>query len=168
MPFQQGQTVLVDTNVVLEAHRVGCWIPLANYFQLRTVGMVIEETQTGFQNRSPEQTIRQAELVASLAQVDEISEIQRVDFNLRHGHPTLDAGERDLLILAETLGNNAWLLNSPDMAAVRFAHVQGWLDRLVSLEAMNRHIKGRLGSDLQYNYTERWLSGKKTDLLLSK
>lgn len=168
MPFHQRQVVLVDTNVVLEAHRVGCWTSLANYFQLCTVSKVIEETQTGFQNRAPEQTIPQAQLVASFNRIVEITDEQRVDFNLRHGHPALDAGERDLLILAETLVDEAWLLNSPDMAAVRFAHSQGWIDRLVSLEAMNGHLKGRLNHDLKFNYTERWLSGKKTELLLSR
>ncbi len=42
--FEKGQIVLVDTNVILEAHRVSCWNTLASHFRLATV----EETQTGF------------------------------------------------------------------------------------------------------------------------
>jgi hypothetical protein len=62
----------------------------------------------------------------------------------------------------------AWLLNSPDMAAVRFAHARGWIDRLVSLEAMTAHLKVRLKETLRMNYTERWLSEKRTRLLLGR
>jgi hypothetical protein len=52
------------------------------------------------------------------------------------------------------------------MAAVRFAHRMGWIDRLVSLGAMSAHLKTRLTRDLRDNYTERWLSRKRTELLL--
>ena len=166
MDFQPRQIVLVDTNVILEAHQTGCWIPLANYFALHTVAKVVEETQTGYQNRDPEHWIDETVLRGQLTHVESITEIQRVTFNMTHGHPTLDAGERDLLIYAETLAATAWLLNSPDMAAVRFAHGRGWIDRLVSLGAMSAHLKARLGRDLRDNYTERWLSRKRTELVL--
>jgi len=166
MDFQQQQIVLVDTNVVLEAHQTGCWIPLANYFALHTVAKVVEETQTGYQNRDPEHWIDEAVLRGQLSHVESITKIQRVTFNMTHGHPTLDAGERDLLIYAETLAAPVWLLNSPDMAAVRFAHGCGWIDRLVSLGAMSAHLKARLSRDLRDNYTERWLSRKRTELAL--
>lgn len=85
---------------------------------------------------------------------------------MNHGHPSLDDGERDLLIYAKTFAEPIWLLNSPDMAAVKFAYGEGWSDQLVSLEAMSSHLKVRLASSLRENYTERWLSDKKTKLLL--
>lgn len=166
MAFQPRQIVLVDTNVILEAHRTGCWTPLSQYFALHTVSKVVEETQTGYQNRTPEEWIDEAGLRSSLACVTDVTEEQRVAFNVAHGHPALDAGERDLLIYAESLQDRVWLLNSPDMAAVRFAHKNGWIDRLASLEAMTSHLKARLRESLRTNYTERWLSGKKTNLLL--
>jgi hypothetical protein len=79
----------------------------------------------------------------------------------------LDDGERDLLVYAGTLTvGEAWLLNSPDMAAIRHAHSRGWLDRLVSLEAINSHLKGRLGAALRENYSEQWLSVRRTRLIL--
>lgn len=166
MDFLPGQIVLVDTNVVLEAHQTGCWVPLAGYFALHTVAKVVEETQTGYQNRNPEHWIDEAVLRRQLAHVEQITELQRVSFNMAHGHPALDPGERDLLIYAATLDAPAWLLNSPDMAAVRFAYHVGWIDRLVSLGAMSAHLKTRLGRDLRHHYTERWLSSKRTALLL--
>ncbi len=164
--MERGCIVLVDANVIIEAHRTGSWRPLSEYFEMHTVTKVVEETQTGFQNRKPETWIEEAALRASLGHVETITEIQRVNFNMNHGHPSLDDGERDLLIYADSLQHPVWLLNSPDMAAVRFAHGKGWSDQLVSLEAMTAHLKVRLASRFRDNYTERWLSERKTRLLL--
>ena len=134
MSFRPGQIVLADTNVIIEAHRTGCWKVLANHFAIHTV---------------------------------EISETQRAQFHIDFSLALLDPGERDLIIHAGTLGvADIWLLNSPDMAAVRHAHGRGWIDRLVSLEAMNAHLKFKPKAALRENYSERWLSTKRTNLLL--
>jgi hypothetical protein len=166
MAFRKNDIVLVDTNVILEAHRTGCWTQIALYFALHTVAKVVEETQTGYQNRAREEWIDEAGLRGAFGHIADITEEQRVAFNISHSHPSLDPGEKDLLIYAEAMQSPAWLLNSPDMAAVRFAHACGWIDRLVSLEAMTAHLKVRLKEALRMNYTERWLSAKKTGLLL--
>lgn len=167
MALKPGEIVLLDTNVIIEIHRVGCLNSLASYFRLHTVEKVVEETQTGFQNRRPEQTIDLASLLSSLANVGSVTDEQRAEFNLTYGHPPLDAGERDLLVYADSIGGGLWLLNSPDMAAIRFAHGRGWIDRLVSLEAMTSHLRVRLKESLKENYTESWLSTRRTMLLLS-
>ncbi|TAK40054.1 MAG: hypothetical protein EPO30_00295 [Lysobacteraceae bacterium] len=166
MPFLHGQVVLVDTNVIIEAHRTGCWPQLAGFFRIQTVEKIVEETQTGYQNRRPEHLIDEAALRSSLDLVHDISDEQRARFNLAYGHPSLDPGERDLLVYADSVAADAWLLNSPDMALVRFAHGRQWLDRLVSLEAMASHLRARLKYDLAQNYCERWLSERKTRLIL--
>ena len=49
--------VLVDTNVILEAHRVDAWRALTGGYRLETVEDCVTETQTGFQKRRPEQQI---------------------------------------------------------------------------------------------------------------
>lgn len=72
MEFQPRQIVLVDTNVILEAHQTGCWVPLAEYFALHTVAKVVKETQTGYQNRDPEHWIDEAVLRGQLAHVESI------------------------------------------------------------------------------------------------
>jgi hypothetical protein len=164
--LQAGQIVLVDTNAIIEAHRIGCWKALAGCFALHAVEKIVEETQTGFQNRRPEQQIDAAALRMSLSCIASITDEERADFNLRHRHPPLDPGERDLLIHAERIGETAWLLNSPDMAVVRFAHTVGWLDRLVSLEAMADRSGFRRREPLKDNYTEAWLAQRRTRLLL--
>jgi len=167
--FKPQQIVLVDTNVIIEAHRTRCFAPLAQYFALHTVMTVVEETQTGHQNRRPEETIDYAALRSRLKHVATVTDVQRAAFAIAHPNVSLDPGERDLIIYAESLdAKRVWFLNSPDMAAVRYSYQRGWIDRLVSLEAMNAHIKGRLAETLRDNYTERWLSQKRTGLLMQK
>ena len=166
MPLGQNDIVLVDTNVILEAHRTGCWAQISYYFALHTVEKVVEETQTGYQNRAQQEWIDEARLCAAFGHIAHVTREQRAAFDIAHKHPSLDAGEKDLLIYAETMQSPAWLLNSPDMAAVRFAYACGWIDRLISLEAMTVHLKSRLKVTLRRNYTRRWLSEKKSGLLL--
>lgn len=168
MTFRPRQRVLVDTNVVIEAHRTGCWNTIANYFSIETVDKVIEETQTGAQNRSPETLIDEVKLRASIHHVAKITDEMRAKFHEAFPSAILDPGERDLIVYAGTLGaQEVWLLNSPDMAAVRHAHLRGWLDRLVSLEFMNSHLKGRLKTSLKDNYSEQWLSVRRANLFLA-
>ncbi|MFZ3084933.1 hypothetical protein [Rhodoferax ferrireducens] len=167
MTFRPGQRVIVDTNVIIEAHRTGCWNTIANYFAIETVEKVIEETQTGAQNRSPETLINELVLRASMRHVAMVTDEMRAKFHESFPLAVLDPGERDLIVYAGTLTTaDTWLLNSPDMAAVRHAHVRGWLDRVVSLEAMNRQLKGRLSAGLRENYSEQWLSIRRTRLIL--
>ncbi len=109
MSFRPGQIVLVDTNVIIEAHRTGCWKGLTGYFAIHTVEKIVEETQTGYQNRDPEQTIDEAALRKACKHIANISDTQRVQFQIDH----------------------------PKAA-------------------------------LRENYSERWLSAKRTNLLLGK
>ena len=167
MSFSAGQVVLIDTNVFIEAHRVGCWTALSKYFSLHTVEKVAEETQTGFQNRRPEEQIDVQALRATFQHIAAINDEQRAQFQLDFPGTALDPGERDLIIYAGTQpAKEVWFLNSPDMALVRHSLGRNWLDRLVSLEAMNKHLKVRTGQALRDNYTEGWLSERRTRLLL--
>lgn len=159
--FNKNDIVLIDTNVIIEAHRVNCWNPLAQYFNLHTVEKVIEETQTGYQNRKPEQTIDQGLLKKTLHHIEAISELQVVKFDMENVEQGLDDGEKQLIIYAHTLQQKVWFLNSPDNAAVRYACKNGWGDQLISLEAMTKHLKCHLKSNLELNFTEAWLSQSK-------
>lgn len=167
MGFGHSQDVLVDTNAVIEAYRCGCWAPLSQYFRLHTVEQVVLETQTGAQNRDPEENINEAELRRTLYCVSKVLDESRASFHAAFPAAILDPGERDLIVYAgqfET--SDVWLLNSPDNAVVRHAHERGWLDRLVSLEAMTSHLKLRLNHPLRGNFCEAWLSSKRTKYVL--
>ncbi len=165
MPPQRGQLVLVDTNVIIEAHDANCLAQIAEGFRLCTVEEVIAETQRGRQLRRPERNIDEAWLRAHMAVIGNVTDEQRFDFTMNYQAVGLDAGERDLLIWATQL-QDAWLLNSPDMAVLRFAHQVGWLERMVSLEAMSRAVNARLRQDLRDNFREQWLSVNRTEFNL--
>lgn len=162
---QRGQLVLVDTNVIIEAHAANCLSQIADSFRLCTVETVIEETQRGRQRRRLEQHIDEAALREKMALIGTVTDEQRFNFTLVHQPAGLDAGELDLLVWATAL-EDAWLLNSPDMAVLRFAHQVGWLDRLVSLEAMTKAVNARLRQGLRENYGERWLSSNRTQFAM--
>lgn len=160
--FKKGDIVLIDTNVILEAHRVSCWRALSEYFSLHTVDKVIEETQTGYQNRRPEQTIDESELKVTFKHIEMISDLQVIQFDMSNpkGLP-LDDGEKALIIYAHMIDKNFWFLNSPDKAAIKYACTCGWGDGIVSLEAMSKHLKLSLKQPMKQNFTESWLAQEK-------
>ena len=83
-------TVLVDTNVILEAHRTGSWRALTGGYAVETVEGCVTETQTGFQLRQPEHRIDQAELRDRLAGVHAVGERERAVLAISAGEIALD------------------------------------------------------------------------------
>lgn len=63
VPLNQSP-VLVDTNAILEACRVGCWRALAARYAVETVEDCVTETQTGWQRRDPDRRVEVHELRA--------------------------------------------------------------------------------------------------------
>lgn len=165
MPLQRGHLVLVDTNVIIEAHDTNCLAQIAEGFRLCTVQEVIAETQRDRQRRRPERNIDEAWLRQKMAVIGDVTDEQRFDFTMHFQAAGLDDGERDLLIWAGGF-EGVWLLNSPDLAVLRFAHQVRWLDRLVSLEVMCRTINARLSQNLRENFRENWLSINRTEFSL--
>ena len=87
-------TVLVDTNVILEAHRTGFWRALTGGYAVETVEDCVTETQTGFQRRRPEHQLDQAELRNRLAGVHAGGEQERAVPAIRAGELALDRAVR--------------------------------------------------------------------------
>jgi len=158
MALNRADQVLLDTNVILEAHRVGCWRAIASEFQLITVEKVIEETQTGHQNRAPEQNVDEAALREGLHHVAVVTREQLAAIDLEYPDHGLDDGEHHLVAFAATLGAQpVWMLNSPDKGTIRLCSRANWLDRLVSLQAMSDTLGLPHGKQLRGNYTQSWL-----------
>jgi len=158
MALRRGDRVLVDTNVILEAHRLGCWRAMATEFSLITVEKVIEETQTGHQNRSTDQTIDATELRSSFDHIADPGLEQRAVIDIEFPDHGLDDGEYHLVAYAATIGDEpAWLLNSPDKGTIRLCSRAEWLDRLVALEVMIDLLGLPHGRQLRGNYTRSWL-----------
>ncbi|TMO87084.1 hypothetical protein [Pseudoalteromonas spongiae] len=165
--MKAGDIVLIDTNVILETHRIARWHHLSSNFNVHTVEKVIEETQTGYQKRSTEELIDQKELTESFAKVYAVSEEEiAATMMISPEIFNLDAGERDLLIYAASFEGDCWLISSPDSAAMRAAHKQGWLDKVVSLENLLETINCQPNIALRENYTKKWDEAKKSQIRL--
>lgn len=156
--------VLVDTNVILEAHSKRCWAALCGGHQVETVEKCVEETQTGFQQRRPEQNIDERQLRASLANVHPVDELALAEVLLMGGG-VLHAGERHLWAHALTR-QDAWVLCGPDTASLRFGHEARMRDRIVTLEGLLADIGFRPPVPIQPQFGRRHHEGIMNKLVL--
>ena len=166
MARQRGP-VLVDTNAILESFRVGSWRALSGGYAVETVEDCIIETQTGFQRRSPEMQIDEAELRATLQALHPVIDAQRAIVAVRAPDIALDVGERSLWAHALTR-NDAWVLCGPDKASTRFGVRLGLKDRLIALETLLSDAGHRPKEALKPAYTAKWLDKLLGELFLSE
>jgi len=145
--------VLADTNIILEAHRVGSWRAFASGYGVETVEDCVTETQTGFQRRRPERRIDAGELRASLAAVHPVGTRERAEMALR-----AHALRRD----------DAWVLCGPDKASLRFGVRMGFRERLVSLERLLDDAGHRPRSPLRIAYTATWQRRTLAEIVLAE
>ncbi|MDE2792668.1 MAG: hypothetical protein OXI81_19925 [Paracoccaceae bacterium] len=166
MPRHRG-TVLVDTNVILEAYRSGSWLALAGGYDVETVEACVTETQTGFQRRRPERQIDVAGLRESLAAVHGVARLDRARLAVRAGGIFLDEGEAALW--AHALGrHDDWVLCGPDKASLRCGVTLGFRQRLVSLEGLLEDVGLRAPIDLREAYGKHWHERTVGELLLAE
>lgn len=147
--------VLVDTNVILEAHRVGAWPALAGGYRVETVEDCVTETQTGFQKRRPEQQIDERRLRASLKAVHSVGNRERAELAVRACDIALDIGEASLWAHALDR-DDAWVLCGPDKASLRCGVYLGFRERLVSLQQLLEEVGHRPKPSLRTAYTRQW------------
>ncbi len=89
----RGTPVLVDTNVIIESHRVGTWKALAGGYRVETVEDCVTETQTGFQWRRREESIAVGALRGTLAAEHAVGDRERAELVVRIAGIALDRGE---------------------------------------------------------------------------
>jgi hypothetical protein len=159
--------VLVDTNVILESHRIGAWAALAGGYPVETVEDCVTETQTGYQRRRPEQQIDAAALRASLAGIHAPGDREIAAAVVRASDIALDIGERSLWAHALTR-TDGWILCGPDKASLRFGVRLGHRDRLVALEWLLEEAGYRPKEPLKLAYTSKWLEKTLGELVLSE
>lgn len=155
---QNSEPVLVDTNAIIEAHRIGAWGALTNRYGIETVKTCVTETQTGHQNRRPEQQIDYGELRSSLTAIHAVSDLEIAEIRVR-ATDNLDAGEEALW--AHVLGRtDNWKFCGPDKASIRCGIILKYADRLVSLEKLLSDVgypKSKL-KKLESAYKTKWLN----------
>ena len=151
-------TVLVDTNVIIEAWRVDAWRALSGGFALETVEECVIETQTGYQNRRPEQQVDREALVAGFKAVHKVPDAERAAALVRDGDiAMLDEGEKALWAHA-LARSDAWVLCGPDKASLRIGIRANLRDRLIALERLLEDAGFRPKTPLRTGYRQDWLS----------
>lgn len=163
--MQQGRCVLVDTNIIIEAFRTGCWKALTACYSIETVEKCHEEALTGDRLRPGYVEVDPAALKGRLV-VHPVASSDLAGLALAcPDADALDAGERHLFAHARGR-SDAWIATCADRAAVRIALSLGWQDRFHSLEALSRPTGARPA--LKRHFTEDWLSEVRTDFLLGR
>ena len=148
-------TVLVDTNVILEAHRTGTWRALTGGYRVETVEECVTETQTGFQRRRLERQIDGVELRDRLATVHAVKDLDRAWLAVRVSNITLDEGEAALWAHALSRTDD-WVLCGPDKASLRCGVRLEFRERLVSMQELLNAVGNRPGIALREAYTKKW------------
>src|SRR5262249_49195611 len=147
------------------AGRIGAWKALIGGYAVETVEDCVIETQTGYQRRRAEQQIDRAALVASLAAVHKVGDVERAAATVRDGlFSYLDVGEQSLWAHA-LARSDAWVLCGPDKASLRFGVRVGLRDRLVALENLLHDVGYRRAAALRANYTSGWLTKTLAELV---
>lgn len=166
--MQRGQVVLVDTNIIIEAIRTGCWAALTGYFQVETVEKCREEARTGRAYRAGYVNVQEKDLRDRLI-AHHVGDQALAGLKLRDAKSELlDAGERHLW--AHALGRtDAWLACTADAAAVHAAVRLGCQDKMVSLEQLTEACGSRSSARrLNKQFRSEQLSGWRTAALLAR
>jgi predicted nucleic acid-binding protein len=152
-------SVLLDTNTIIEAHRVSAWRALSSGYALETVETVVMETHTGFQRRDPAQQIDQGALRASLGAVHAVSKLQEAKLKLKLMDEAIDLDAGEFALWAHIMDReNMWMLCGPDKASLRFGVRQGFRDRMISLEQLLGDAgMQRTRPALRENFSKAWL-----------
>src|SRR5438094_541383 len=125
--MHRGQVVLVDTNIIIEAVRTGCWTALTTHFEVHTVENCCAAARTGDAPR-PGYVIVDEKALRTRLVVQQVSALELATLRIKDLEAfRLDPGERDLWshALART---DAWVASCCDQAAVGAAVRLGWGD----------------------------------------
>lgn len=158
--MNRGSTVLLDTNVVIEAVRINRWKAIAGGLTLETVKECESEMYSG--KRWQLETLIPPELSSDFSAIHEVTEDERAVLYARSSKAlSIDAGERDLLAHALSRGNSGvWVLASPDKAAIGAAVEAGIADQLVSLEEILQCVG--IATSVRDHFKSNWLRHERT------
>lgn len=163
--MRQGQIVLVDTNIIIEAFRARCWKALTAYYRVETVEKCYEEALTGDRLRPGYVEVDSIALKEKLV-IHRVTPLELAALALTcPDADALDAGERHLFAHAHGR-SDAWIATCADRAAVRIAFTLGWKERICSLEVLVRPTGAKPA--LKHHFTEDWLSQVRTDFMLGR
>ncbi len=154
--------VFVDTNVILDAFRTGCWATICQRYAIETVEKRIEETLTGDPDDPRRIHVERGGLTAGLAACHAVGKRELAALVLDHPESHgLDDGELHLLACLHARGllpHVLVLMSAADKAAIVATGRLGGLDSLVSLERLAQDAgvtRGRI-DNLALHYRSAW------------
>jgi hypothetical protein len=165
---QPGRVLLVDTNIIIESVRVGCWGALKAHFSVETVEKCCEEARTGELHR-PGYVVVQEPALRERLKVNRVSDTELAQLAVQDPESSrLDPGERHLWAHALARGD-AWIASCADFAAVSAAVRLGWEDRLKSLEELAKGAGANpAAGKLKEHFRSARLSQWRTAALLAR
>ncbi|WP_281213675.1 hypothetical protein [Shewanella insulae] len=154
---KHGDIILIDANVIIEADKLKTWKAIAGAYNLHTVETVVKEAL-----RKPAQgqgiSMTEASLRGSFSTIHTVSEDESADWILSYPElldSAIDDGERDLLTYFHCCGDKKiWFLCGPDVGAMKGLHGMGLLDRLVSLEQLQKNCG--IKNKIQNHFNQKW------------
>lgn len=150
--------LLVDTNVIIEAVRTGCWRRITGQLEIESVEACRREALAGSESSIRGYVRVSEDDLARLYTVHRVDAVMRASFKLAYEHAdALDLGEHDLLALAHAHPDREWALISPDKAAIRAAVALGIGDCMMSLEDLVGEVGARPKPALRPQFTSKWL-----------
>jgi hypothetical protein len=156
--------VYVDTNVIIEAVRTGCWKSIAQRFAIHTVATVRDEALKVPAEKSGYVPV-DAPAISRHVTVEMVNPADVLSASVRaSGILALDAGERDLLAHVAARHDAAWVVTTADKAAVKTACALGLESKLVSLEELAEASGSK--PKLHEWHLKRWLSKVRSEFLL--
>jgi len=136
------ERVFVDTNVIIESFRTGCWTAVCEHYSIETVEKCVEEAMTGDTANPRYVPVDPDVLNAGLAARHEVEDLDIATFVFQFPQAEgLDDGELQLLAYLHRHGgpeHAGVALSTADKAAVVLAGQLGWLDFVVCLESLAR------------------------------
>jgi hypothetical protein len=153
----------VDTNIILEAFRTGCWTAICEQYAVETVEKCIEEALTGDPSDPRRIPVDQETLVSGLAGRHPVSRRERAELVLAYPHcQALDDGEQHLLAWLHANGllpDALILLSTADKATIVATGRLGWIESLTSLEhlAKSSGVTRQQVDSLAKHYRAGWL-----------
>ena len=154
--MDKDDRVLMDSNAIIEAHRLRCWPNLLAFFSIETVDMCARECASGGSQLRRDYVPVDTQALRKNSVVHVVNDAMRMELILKEPSAAdIDDGEKDLLAFAMTLPKNVFLICSPDKACMKVAAKMGLLDRLISLQSLAERV-GRGNLKFKLNYTEKW------------
>lgn len=162
--MKKGDRVFMDTNAIIEAHRVKCWNAITAFFQIETVEECQKECATGNQRRREYIAVDTRTFEKTVA-VHRVSDAMRASLIAADpASAVLDQGEMDLIscLIAQ---QGECLACAPDKAAVASIFRLDLTERITALETL-AEIAGVRRLKFRDNFTRAWLDALKTKLQL--